>query len=134
MQQSSSESGYPVAWKFGSEDPLELAEGGYVSTTTAPSDYGDVPVVNLRVNGEPRAIWCSTRVLREKFAEELRRRGARDFEQGERITIRRGADKKTSSNGKPYWPWVVVFHDAPKTDAASVLGADVHAPADDLPY
>lgn len=131
------EHAYPRSWKFGTDDPLELSEGAYVSTTTAPSGYGETPIINLNVAGEERAVWLATTVLREKFAEELRRRGARDFDRGERITIRRSAEKKTSGTGRPYWPYSVTFHDAPRQDAAALLGVGDSATvpaADSIPF
>ena len=98
---SDQDNGYPKSWKFGTDDPLEV-EGRYVSTTTAPSGYGEVAIINLDVEGETRAVWLSTMVLKAQFADELRRRGSRDFNQGERITIARSAEKRTSEAGKPY--------------------------------
>jgi hypothetical protein len=130
---SDQDNGYPKSWKFGTDDPLEV-EGRYVSTTTAPSGYGEVAIINLDVEGETRAVWLSTMVLKAQFADELRRRGSRDFNQGERITIARSAEKRTSEAGKPYWAYVTRFLDAPHADAASVLGVDTNEVDDEIPY
>lgn len=65
--------------------------------------------------------------LRSKFAEELARRGAADFDLGERISVKRLATKE-SANGRSYRPFRVTFHDRPDLDARSVLGLAPNAP------
>jgi hypothetical protein len=111
----------PRGWRWG-EDGL-VVEGAYVRTDEAPSVFGHVPILVLEVGGEERAIWVVHAALRSRLAEELRRRGTSDFEPGERIRVERGADRRVSSSGRSYWPFVVSFPDHPRRSAAEILGA-----------
>jgi hypothetical protein len=56
--------------------------------------YGLTPIVVPDVGGTERGIWLAQTTLRQEFAEELTRRGERDFIPGERITIERGAERR----------------------------------------
>ena len=119
---------FPRSWRW-EFDGLEVA-GGYVRLSEAPSAYGPVPVVTLKVDGEERGVWLSQTALRRKFADELGRRKSRDFELGERIRIERGAEKARGAKFS-YWPFDVSFEDAPQADALSILAVDASASAAD---
>jgi hypothetical protein len=101
------------------EDGLTVS-GGYVRLDEGPSVYGLTPIVVLDVNGTERGIWLAQTALRQQFADELARRGERDFLPGERITIERGAEKMKGTRYS-YSPFSVIFADAPRRDAASIL-------------
>jgi len=88
----------------------------------APSEYGEQPILVLEIDGESRSVWVNTTALRSKLADELRRRGERNFVVGEPIIVTRGAEKKVSSSDRQYWPFVVRFPDARQSDAADLLG------------
>lgn len=89
----------------------------------APTAYGPCGILVLKIAGEERSVWANTTALRGKIADELTRRGARNFTVGERIIVERGAAKKTSAAGNNYWPFQVAFPDGPATDAAAIFGA-----------
>ena len=126
-----SESGFARAWRF--DEDGDLREGRYVRTEEGPTSYGSRPIVVVDVGGEERAVWLTTTVLLGRFQGELSRRKTRDFTVGERISISRGSEKKTSASGHDYWPFNVTFHDGPQRDAATILGgnADTAGPADE---
>lgn len=113
---------YPQAWIW-KEHGLRV-DGGFVRTDRASSEYGSSPIIVLDVDGVERSVWLNVTALVSKFRDELRRRKARRFEPGERITIQRAAEKKTSAAGRDYWPFAVRFHDAPQMDDADVLEVD----------
>jgi hypothetical protein len=122
---ATTETAFPKYWNF-DEHGLELV-GEYVRTDEGPTSYGQRAIIILDVEGEERALWLTQTALVNQFADELTRRRARDFEPGERITVTRAAEKKTSASGNDYWPFRVTFHDAPHRDAAAILGANVSA-------
>jgi hypothetical protein len=130
------EAEHAKSWIFG-DDGLEVS-GAYVSMETGSSAFGRTPVIVLAVDGARRSVWLNTALLRAKFRDELERRRARDFHVGERIVIRRGAEKKTSSADRQYWPFRVEFPDGPQQDAAAILGAcgevDDQPAEDDIPF
>jgi hypothetical protein len=135
---------FPAYWSF-DEHGLTLA-GGYVRTDEGPTSYGQRAIVVFDVDGQERALWLTQKALIGQFADELARRQARNFAPGERITVTRGSEKKTSAGGHQYWPFRVVFHDAPSRDAAAIFrsASDSDAPAaaatastqgdDDIPF
>jgi hypothetical protein len=116
------ESDYPAYWDF-EKDGRQVA-GAYVAMGSGPTAYGTKPFVTIDVAGTQRTVWLSTNILRDKFAEELKRRKARNFLLGEEIVITRAAEKKMSGNDRGYWPFTVVFLEGPELDAASLLGID----------
>jgi hypothetical protein len=118
---SNDESDFPAAWLWETDG---AAEGVFVRMDAGPTAFGRRPIVVLEVAGVERSVWVNTAALRSKLVEELRRRKARDFNPGERVLIRRGAEKKTSAADRDYWPFFVNFPDAPGSDAAGMLGAD----------
>jgi hypothetical protein len=115
-----SQSEYPRAWKW-SEDGNDLA-GTYAGMDSASTAYGPCGIVLLdRDNGERVALWLLQTALRSKFADELERRPDDDFTIGERITVRRGAERESAS-GRTYRAFTVTFPDAAKPDARTILG------------
>lgn len=120
----SPDSGYPRSWRFDDDEDGDEFQGEYVRLDEGPSAYGPPqPIAVFKIAGVERSVWLSNAVLRKRFEEELhKRRPARDFNPGERISIRRGETKKTSAGGHSYWPFWVTFHDSPRKDAASILG------------
>jgi len=113
---------YPEAWIW-DRHGLRV-DGTFVRTDRGSGEYGSCPIVVLSVDGVERAVWLNTTAVVAKFRDELRRRRARSFEPGERITIQRGEAKKTSGSGRNYWPFQTRFHDAPQMDDADVLELD----------
>jgi len=123
-------SDFPQSWKF--DEDGNSVTGTYLRMDEGTTSYGSKPIVVLDVDGEERSVWLSQTALRSKFADELARRHASDFDPGERISISRAKEKKTAASGHAYWPFTVIFHNAPKRDAASILGIDEDdATADD---
>jgi hypothetical protein len=130
-------SDYPRTWDFSAEG--ELA-GRYVELRQVQTSDGPRELVELELpEGERVTVWLSAQALRRRFADELRlrtRQGASDFEPGERISIARGAEMRTSASGFDYWPFEVVFERAAKRSAADVLLGDEpddeHAGGDEL--
>jgi len=119
---------YPETWRF-DEDGLTAA-GTYMRMDTGPSAYGQKPILVLEINSQARSLWIVQEALRSRLADELARRRAREFSVGERIEISRGAEKKLSENDREYWPFKVSFPDAPRQDAADLLGRTEPAAAD----
>jgi hypothetical protein len=135
----------PRAWNWETDGAIE---GGYVATREITTRDGrDVALIELKLaeTRELIGVWLSPHVLRNAFAEELRKRirqGKTDFEPGERITIKRGAAKVTSASGNDYWPFEVEFEFAASSSAKEILlgkGAESEQPAsdfagDDIPF
>jgi hypothetical protein len=111
---------FPAYWDW-TDGPVK---GAYVRMESGPTEFGTRPILIVDVNGVQRSVWINAAALRSKLAEELDRRKARDLTPGEHIEIRRGAEMKTSVAGREYWPFYVNFPDAPRSDAASLLGVD----------
>lgn len=125
---------FPAYWDW-QADGLAV-EGTFVKMDQGPTAYGTRPILILDVDGVERSVWVNTDALRSKLADELKRRKARNFDVGERIIVRRGAEKKMSANDRGYWPFYVKFLDAPELDAAGILEVDDDEPAeqDDIPF
>jgi hypothetical protein len=128
---------YPKSWRW-DEDGL-VVDGTYVGTSSAPGEYGDIPILTLKVAGEDRAVWVTQIAIRSKLADELNRRKVRNFESGERIVIKRADEKKKSASGRSYWPFSCEFPDASPRDAAALLGVDAvpvrsASSEDDIPF
>lgn len=119
--------GFPAYWDWEAEG---LADGIFRRMESGPTSFGTRAILILEIDGKERSIWVTTQSLRSKLADELQRRGTRDFTPGERIEIRRGAEKKVSAADRAYWPFVAIFHDAPTSDAAALLGLDGDDPAE----
>jgi hypothetical protein len=113
---------FPAYWDW-KADGLTV-EGTFVRMDQRPTAYGPKPILILDVDGVERSVWVNTNALRSKLAGELQRRKARNFDVGERVVIRRGAEKTTSANDRNYWPFQVKFPDGPELDAASILDVD----------
>ena len=128
------DSDYPRSWDW--PDDGELV-GRYVETRSATIGDGTTQALidfKLVETSEPVTVWLTPTVLRNRFAEELKRRidaGKDDFEPGERIRIRRGSEKRPSTQGDGYWPFTVEFEFAHKPTAASILLADDAPTTDD---
>lgn len=120
------ESPHPRSWRW--DDDGRTISGTYERVDSAESEYGRRAIVVINVNGESRSLWLNETALASKFRDELASRAARDFTAGERITVTKGAKKVEGGNGRAYWPFSVVFADAPKRSAAELLGVD--APQD----
>jgi hypothetical protein len=119
------DNGYPRSWYFGTDDDGLVADGAYSHMSSGRGAYGQVPIAVLAIGGEDRSVWLNTDVLVGQFKAELKRRGERDFNPGERIVITRGAEKKTSqTSGNDYWPYRTEFPDAPNSAAADILGVE----------
>jgi len=88
-------------------------------------EFGPKAIVVLHVGGEDRSLWIFETALKEKLASELERRGAAEFEVGERIVVSRGEAKVVSEAGRGYWPITVEFPDRQTGTAAAILGAAV---------
>jgi hypothetical protein len=120
--------GFPAAWRW--DDDGDRIQGHYVETTSANTSYGTSAVVKLELaGGEQRSVWLLQTALREKFAQELKRRQADDFEPGELITIQRGEERESAA-GRRYRSFSVVFKDAPRQSAARILGVATPAPGE----
>jgi len=102
---ASSESGFPRYWDW-DEDGLTAA-GTYVKIDSAATQFGTKAIIVLEIDGEERSVWVNQEALRSKLGAELERRKARDFNLGERLIIRRGAEKKMSANDRNYWPFAL---------------------------
>jgi hypothetical protein len=113
------ETDYPEFWDWSKDG---IAEGTFVRMDSGPTAFGMKPIMILDIDGIERSIWINTEALRSKLADELARRNVRDFTPGERVKISRGNEKKTSAAERLYWPFRVWFPDAPKSDAADLLG------------
>jgi hypothetical protein len=130
-------SDYPRNWNW-DVDGDEI-EGAFVELDEAPTAYGSRPIVVLDVAGEKRTLWLLETALRSSFADEASRRSSSDgFTVGERIIVRRGAMRQ-SSTGRSYRSFKALFLDRPKRSAAQILGPATlelaTSPADDgIPY
>src|SRR5829696_8026424 len=105
------ESGFPRSWRW--DEDGRRVEGTFVRMDRGPTEYGQRPIVVLDVGGVERSVWLNTDVVKAKFRDELVRRGGRRFDVGERLSVERAAEKKTSAAGRDYWPFWVKFPDAP---------------------
>jgi hypothetical protein len=115
-----STSQYPESWRWDTDGP-EVA-GAYIRMDSATTDYGRRAICVLDVAGSERGVWLNETALVSKFRDELATRSTGDFTVGERIEIKRGAEKVTSANGRNYWPYTVRFPGAPKRTASEILG------------
>ncbi len=115
------ETDYPEFWDWSKDGTVE---GTFVRMDSGPTAFGMKPIMVLNVGGIERSIWINSEALRSRLADELARRKARDFTSGERVRISRGKEKKASAAERLYWPFRVWFPDAPKSDAADLLGLD----------
>ena len=134
---------YPRAWRFDKDG--ETVTGRYAYMTRAATSYAPhAAICNLVVeSGGTVAVWLTASVLRQKFADELRRRGSEDFNPGEEITITRGAEKREAASGHEYWPFTVQFWSGEQATAAAILNipaADADVPPgqttidDEIPF
>jgi hypothetical protein len=128
VPQPQDESAFPAYWDWAADG---AAEGTFLRMEEGPTAFGRRPIIILEIGGVERSIWINAEAIRNKLADELERRKARDFTPGERVEIRRGAEKKTSAADRQYWPFRVDFPDAPKSDAAGLLGLDSDDDNDD---
>jgi hypothetical protein len=103
-------------------------DGTFVNLDEAPTSYGDKPIVVLNVAGEDRTVWLLETALRNKFADEVRKRQSEAFTVGERIVIRRG-EMRQSGTGRTYRHFTVTFVDRPKRNAVQILGPAPTGPA-----
>jgi hypothetical protein len=114
-------SDYPRTWMWAEDGPV--AEGNYVRADEGHTRDGTrVGILVLEIADEERALWTFEAAFRSKLADELRRRGERDFEAGERIRVERGEEKRRSEQGFDYWPFSVEFGNARPRDAAAIFG------------
>jgi hypothetical protein len=120
IAQPNDETDFPAYWDWADG----TLKGVYVRMESGPTEFGTRPILIVDVNGVERSVWINAAALRSKLADELDRRKARDLTPGEHIEIRRGAEMKTSAAGREYWPFYVNFPDAPRSDAAGLLGLD----------
>jgi hypothetical protein len=105
-------------------DGLEVS-GTYLRMDEATTDYGRQAIC---VSPARSAASGGTRLaLVSRFRDELATRPTGDFTVGERIEIKRGAEKVTSASGRDYWPFDAQFPGAPKRTASDILGV---APAE----
>jgi hypothetical protein len=123
------DSDFPRTWRF-DDDGLRVA-GTYVRMDEGPSEYGRKAICVLLVDGEERSLWLSQEALVSKFRDELERRTAGDFSPGEHVVVERAAEKKQSANGRAYWPFKVLFPDAPRRPASEILSRDTAKDDDD---
>ena len=113
-------SDYPRAWLW--DEDGDAVAGRFCELGEAPTANGTTPVLTLEVAGERRSVFVFHQTLASKLREELERRGARDFEPGERIEITRGG-WKDSANGRRYRLYTVRFPDRANRSAREILGA-----------
>lgn len=119
-------SDFPRSWDFSAEPELV---GRYREIREVTTADGPRALVELELeSGEPVTVWLSAAALKRRFADELKlraRQGASDFDAGERVTIARGTEKRTSvSTGFSYWPYTVTFENAARRTAADLLLGD----------
>jgi hypothetical protein len=66
--------------------------------------------------------------LEGRLKDELGRRGADDFEHGERVVIEQLAKRPSKTTGREMVPYRVEFPDRPRRTARAVLGAPTTEP------
>jgi hypothetical protein len=134
MSENSKSLEHPQTWRW--DEDGNTIDGGYVRMESANSEYGPRAIIILAVAGAPnaeRSLWLNETALQGKFRDELANRAASDFRIGERITVTKGTAKVEGGNGRSYWPFTVVFHDAPKRSASELLGVTTSSTPDAEP-
>jgi hypothetical protein len=112
---------YPAAWIF-DEDGSTVA-GTFVKFDEGRTkEYGKKVICVVLVGGVERSVWLSQLALFSKFKDELESRVSKTLEPGERIVVKRGAEKVKGKNDRSYWPFVVAFPDAPERSTSDLFG------------
>jgi hypothetical protein len=112
---------YPAAWIFDEDGPT--VAGAFVKFAEGRTrEYGKKVICVLDVGGVERSVWLSQMALFSKFKDELESRPSKTLEPGERVVVQRGDEKVKGKNDRSYWPFVVVFPDAPERSTADMFG------------
>jgi hypothetical protein len=125
-------SDFPQAW-YWDEDGAEIV-GRYCGFSEGYTKSGaSVPIIELEVEGERRAVWAFHMALREKFLAEIKERPEKDLDPGELITIRRGEERESNAHeGWRYREYDVTFEHKHKPSPLELLSESVpQPPADD---
>jgi hypothetical protein len=116
-----SEPSYPRSWRF--DEDGDTVSGTFVRFDVAPTrDYGEKLILVLSAEGEEIGVWLLQTALESSIKDELARRSGHKLEPGERIVIRRLAEKQTEDGKRSYRPFRTYFADRPEVDAADFLG------------
>jgi hypothetical protein len=102
--------------------------GGYRGFTQGHTRDGTaVPIVQLELaNSETVSVWMFNEALRARFADEVRSRPDKDLDPGERVTIRRGDKRQSTSNpDRQYRAFEVTFGNSRQPSALDLLVAGV---------
>jgi hypothetical protein len=118
-----SDSSYPRSWIW--DEDGDEARGTYASFSQGRTRSGDiVPIVNMTIAGEVRAVWLYNDVLRGAFVEEIKARPSGDLDPDELVTARRGKKCQSASNpDRTYREFTVEFEHKRQPSPLDLLSA-----------